>query len=182
MPVPKKPRPTEPNHYRPIALTSIIIKCLERLLLKIILPLQHLDSPGNFARILFIDFSSAFDSLQKHLLIQKLHLFNIPPHLIHLTHNFLTDRLQAVRVGSTTSPVLTINTGVPQGCVLSPFLFILYTNDCPSISPTTSYLKYSDDTANLALLSDNQSTLDYLDTCHPLHQLVHRQPSTNQCQ
>ena len=109
IPVPKKPRSTEPNHYRPIALTSIIMKCLERLLLNIILPLvsphldplqfaykakrgtedavacllhlllQHLDSPGNFARILFIDFSSAFDFLQKHLLIQKLHLFNIPP-------------------------------------------------------------------------------------------------------
>ena len=39
IPVPKKPRPTEPNHYRPTALTSIIMKCLEKLLLNIILPL-----------------------------------------------------------------------------------------------------------------------------------------------
>ena len=126
IPVPKKPRPTEPNHYRPITLTSIIMKCLERLLLNIILPLvtphldslqfaykakrgtedavacllhlllQHLDSPGNFARILFVDFSSAFDSLQKHLLIRKLRHFNIPPHLIHLTHNFLTGGLNHI--------------------------------------------------------------------------------------
>ena len=109
-------------------------------------------------------FSSTFDSLQKHLLIQKLHHFSIPPHLTHLIHNFLTDRLQAVRVGSTTSLVLTINTGVPQGCVLSPFRYTLYTNDCLSISPTTSYHKYSVDTATLALLSHNQSTLDYQNT------------------
>lgn len=47
---------------------------------------------------------------------------------------------------------------------MSPFLYTLYTNDCLSISPTTSYLKYSDDTAILALLSDNQSTLDYHNT------------------
>ncbi|XP_061891194.1 uncharacterized protein LOC133641470 [Entelurus aequoreus] len=82
----------------------------------------HLDSPGNFARILFVDFSSAFNSLHKHLLIRKLHQLNIPPQLIHLTHNSLTDRLQAVRVGSNKSLMHTINTGVPQGCVLSPFL------------------------------------------------------------
>ena len=194
IPVPKKPRPTELNHYRPIALTSIIMKCLEKLLLNTILPLvtphldpfqfaykarrgtedavacllhlllQHLDSPGNSARILFVDFSSAFNSLQKHVLIQKLHHLNTPPQLIHLIYNFLTDSLQAVRVGSTTSPVVTINTGVPQGCVLSPFLYTLYTNDCRSISPTTTYLKYSDDTAILALLSDSQSILDYHNT------------------
>ncbi|XP_061746148.1 major histocompatibility complex class I-related gene protein-like [Nerophis ophidion] len=126
IPVPNKSRPAELNHYRVIALTSIIMKCLEKLLLHIIFPvvtphldplqfayrtrrgtkdavacllhllLQHLDFLGNFARILFVDFSSAFNSLQKHLLIQKLHHLNIPPQLIHLTHNFLTNRLQAV--------------------------------------------------------------------------------------
>ncbi|XP_059213666.1 scavenger receptor cysteine-rich type 1 protein M130-like [Centropristis striata] len=78
--------------------------------------------------------------------------------MIHLLHSFLSDRLQAVRVGSTTSPALTINTGAPQGCVLSPFLFTFYTNDCTSRSPITTYLKYSDDTAILAFLTDYHST------------------------
>ncbi len=191
IPVPKKPRPTELNHYRPVALTSIIVKCLEKLLLKTILPavylqldplqfaykakrgtedavacllhllLQHLDSPGNFARILFVDFSSAFNSIQSHLMIQKLYYLNIPTRLIHLIYNFLSNRQQVVRLGSTTSSALTINTGAPQGCVLSPLLYTLYTNDNISPSPSIKYLKYSDDTAILALLKDNNSVMDY---------------------
>ena len=101
--------------------------------------LQHLDSSGNFAKILFVDFSSAFNTIQRHLLIQKLHHLNTPPILIHLLHNFLSDRRQAVRVGTTTSPTLTSNTGAPQGCVLSPFLYTLYSNDCTSPSHTTTH-------------------------------------------
>ncbi|KAI3366242.1 hypothetical protein L3Q82_010064 [Scortum barcoo] len=41
--------------------------------------------------------------------------------------NFLTGRPQAVRMGSTTSSTLTLNTGTPQGCVLSPLLYSLFT-------------------------------------------------------
>ena len=134
IPVPKKPRPKEPNDYRPIALTSILMKCLEYLLLHTILPhirqhldplqfvykvkrgtedavacllhflLQHLDSPGTTARILFADFSSAFNTIQSHLLIQKLLHLNVPPRLIHLLYNFLTNRQQTVWVSSTTTP------------------------------------------------------------------------------
>ena len=199
IPVPKKPRPKEPNDYRPIALTSILMKCLEYLLLHTILPhvrqhldplqfaykakrgtedavacllhllLQHLDSPCTTARILFADFSSAFNTIQRHLLIQKLLHLNVPSRLIHLLHNFLTNRKQTVRVSTsttskTTSPALTSNTGAPQGCVLSPFLFTLYTNDCTSPSPNTIFLKYADDTAILGLLTDNHSTQEYLNT------------------
>lgn len=62
----------------------------------------------------------------------------------------------------TTSPALTINTGAPQGCVLSPFLFTLYNNDCSS----PSLLKYSDDTAILALLTDSHSATEFHSTVH----------------
>lgn len=199
IPVPKKPRPSEPNHYRPIALTSIPMKCLEKLVLNIILPtvkpqldpnqfaykakrgtedavacllhslLQHLESPGNYARLLFIDFSSAFNTIQRHQMIRKLQHLHVPPLLIHWVHNFLSDRPQSTRVGSTTSSSSITNTGAPQGCVLSPFLFTLYTNDCVSPSPITTYYKYSDDTAALALLTDNNLT-GYLDSISHLTQ------------
>ena len=69
-------------------------------------------------------------------------------------------------IGKTISPALTINTRAPQGCVLSPFLCTLCTNDCTSPSPTSTYLNYSKDTAILALLTDNHSVLDYHKITH----------------
>ncbi|KAI2644436.1 hypothetical protein H4Q32_029228 [Labeo rohita] len=140
--VPKRPRPSELNHYRPVALTSIIAKCLEKLVLNIILPvvsprldpyqfaykakrgtedavecllhtlLQHLDTPCNYARILFIDFGSAFNTIQRYIMITKLHHLRVPPLLIHWIY-FLSDRLQAVRMGSITSTTIIVNTGAP---------------------------------------------------------------------
>ncbi|KAJ0008551.1 hypothetical protein NQD34_015966 [Periophthalmus magnuspinnatus] len=82
--------------------------------------------PGMF---LGMDFSSAFSSIQRHLMIQKLQQLNISTRLIHLIYNFLSNRQQVVRLGLTTSSALIINTGARQGCVLSPFLYTLYTND-----------------------------------------------------
>lgn len=123
--------------------------------------LQHLESPDNFAAILFVDFSSAFNTIQRHQMIKKLSHLNIPPPLIHWIHNFLTNRPQAVRIGTITSPTIITNTGAPQGCCLSPFLYTLYTNDCTSPSPITTYFKYSDDTAILALLSNTDSITAY---------------------
>ena len=135
------------------------MKCLERLILNIILPavrsqldpfqlayrakrgtedavacllhslLQHLDSSSdNFATILFVDFSSAFNTIQRHHMIKKLHNLNIPPLLIHWTHNFLSNRPQTVKVGTSFSSTVITNTGAPQGCVLSCFLHTLQTN------------------------------------------------------
>ncbi|KAK3510338.1 hypothetical protein QTP70_002816 [Hemibagrus guttatus] len=78
--------------------------------------------------------------------------------------NFLSNRPQAVSIGSVTSDTIITNTGAPQGCVLSPFLYTLYTNDCISLSPFTTYYKYSDDTAILALLNDHTTIAAYHDT------------------
>lgn len=118
---------------------------------------QHLDSPGTSARILFADFNSAFDTIQRHKLIQKLIHLSISSRLIQIIYDFFTNRQQ-------TAP-LTTNTGAPQGCMLSPFLYTLYTNDCTtSFSPTIRFLKYADNTVLLGLLTDNHSLQEYHDS------------------
>ena len=82
-------------------------------------------------------------------MIDKLQKLEVPAALVHWVFNFLSNRPQCVR-----SPVLVSNTGAPQGCVLSPFLYTLYTNDCHNVDSSTQFVRISDDTAMLALLND----------------------------
>jgi len=61
-----------------------------------------------------------------------------------------------VRVNGSLSAPLITSTGSPQGCVLSPLLYILYTNDCISKYKDRYFLKFADDTAIVSLLEDNE--------------------------
>ena len=166
-PVPKKKNPSSLNDYRPVALTSIVMKCFEKLVLRRLLtftnehldPLQfaykphrgtddafltvlhnaflHLDKAGSYVRMLFIDFSSAFNTIQPHLLALKLLHLDVNPKLILWIVNFLLHRSQSVRFQNSISSQRHTSTGAPQGTVLSPALFTLYTNDCQGTTKTT---------------------------------------------
>ncbi len=108
--------------------------------------LQHLDRPGTYVRILFVDFSSAFNTIIPNTLQNKLTQLSVPTYVCQWITSFLTDRQQLVRLGKFSSSTRTISTGAPQGCVLSPLLFSLYTNDCTSKRPllqTTPHLSAS---------------------------------------
>ncbi|KAI3370576.1 hypothetical protein L3Q82_007145 [Scortum barcoo] len=87
--------------------------------------LTHLQLPNTYVRMLFVDFSSAFNTVIPDKLILKLHNLGLPSSLCHWIRDFLTNRPQVVRIGDNTSSTLVLNTGTPQGCVLSPALFTL---------------------------------------------------------
>ncbi|KAL0150630.1 hypothetical protein M9458_054047 [Cirrhinus mrigala] len=72
--------------------------------------------------------------------------------------SFLTDRQQLVRLGKLTSGPHTISTGAPHGCVLSPLLFSLYTNECISKDPSVKLLKFPDDTTVIGLIQDGDES------------------------
>ncbi len=67
-----------------------------------------------------------------------------------------------VKVGQFTSNSITLNVGAPQGCVLSPLLYSLYTHDCVSSHSSTSIITFADDTVVLGLINNNDEAA-YLD-------------------
>ncbi|KAK1792853.1 hypothetical protein P4O66_012763 [Electrophorus voltai] len=118
--------------------------------------LTHLDKGrGNYVKMLFVDYSSAFNTIIPSLLTTKLGDLGLHTSLCDWISNFLTDRPQSVRVGNCASSTLTLSTGAPQGCVLSPLLYSLYTYDCTATSSSTIIVKFADDTVIMGLISDN---------------------------
>ena len=89
----------------------------------------------NTVRVLVMAFSLAFNTMQTHVLIKKLLNLEVNPHLILWIRQLICDRPQRVILNGPLcrDPVLSdeivVNTGTPQGCVLSPILFSIYTND-----------------------------------------------------
>ncbi len=67
-----------------------------------------------------------------------------------------------MKVGQFTSNYITLNVGAPQGCVLSPLLYSLYTHDCVSSHSSTSIVKFADNTVVLGLIN-NDDEAAYLD-------------------
>ena len=65
---------------------------------------------------------------------------------------------QVVRVGNNISTPLILNTGDPQGCVLSPILYSLFTHDCMAMHASNSIIKFADDTTVVGLITNNDET------------------------
>lgn len=106
--------------------------------------------------MLFIDYSSAFNTIIPSNINTKMEDLALRPSLCQWISNFLTDRLQAVRVGKHASPPpFTLSTGAPQGCVLNPLLYSLYNYDCVATSDNSTIIKFTDDTVVFGLISDN---------------------------
>ena len=131
--------------------------------------LKHLKRPED-VRMLLLDFSSVFNTIHSHLIMQKLMRMDTNYGIIRWIFSLLTNRPQRMRIKNgvveTSSAEVCTNAGAPQGCVLSPALFILCTSDCRFVTGCdTLQVKLSDDTSLNGVITASES--DYSRTGAP---------------
>ncbi|CAH8451171.1 unnamed protein product [Dicrocoelium dendriticum] len=178
---------SEPLNYRPISLTCVLLKCLEKLIRNricehlaehsLLRAEQHgfikkkscltnllcfLDEitrcldDGIPVEVCYLDFSKAFDSVNHRFLLEKLAWFGVHPRLLSWVSEFLYGRTFRVRIGDVSSSVGVAYSGVPQGSVLGPLLFLMFINDLAPLIEDPCYI-FADD---LKLVSrGNRATL-----------------------
>lgn len=124
-------------------------------------------------RILFLDFSSAFNTIKPLMLQEKLTRMRVDPCLVAWISSYLTHRPQYVRLKELIS-----STGAPKGVVLAPLLFTLYTSDFCYNSELCHIQKFqfSDDTAIVGCIRDNREE----ESGKALRCLVPHKPSVSQ--
>ena len=178
LPMPKKD-PSKPENYRPISLLSHALKLFERLIYNRIagILLHSLmineqcgfrsgrNSTGqilnmcqfiedNFEKkqiigAVFVDLTAAYDTVNKRIMLQKLFDLTLDQHLTSMIGELLSNRRFFVQMGPRRSTWRKAKNGLPQGGVLAPLLFNVYTNDQPLQQDTKSFI-YADDRATLA--------------------------------
>ena len=177
VPIYKKGDKHEVSNYRPISLTCLIMKVLERIIKDELLALtngmikdeQHgfraerscatnlvglcdslaLSLNDNIRTdVIYFDFAKAFDSVNHDLILLKLKSkFGIDGRLLKFITDYLRDRQQQVLISGKFSSMKNARSGVPQGSILGPLLFIIFIDDIAGgISPGTHLSLYADDT------------------------------------
>lgn len=106
---------------------------------------ENLDNSSPTVGI-FLDLAKAFDTVDHKILLKKLTNAGIRGKLHNLLTNYLEDRKQIVKINQTLSNPCKLTTGVPQGTILGPLLFLIYINDIFSALPEGCVVSYADDT------------------------------------
>ena len=95
--------------------------------------------------MLFLDFMKAFDTVPHRRLLNKMRSYCIEGQILEWTEAFLKDRKQRVAVNGFFSTWMDVQSGIPQGSVLGPMLFVIYINDLPD-HVISSVFMFADDT------------------------------------
>ena len=101
---------------------------------------------GLLTGVVFIDLKKAFDTVDQELLLNKLHLYEVCPEALIWFRSYLCCRQQVVEIEGCRSTSVKIESGVPQGSVLGPLMFIFFINDSPQCVSSSNVMMYPDDT------------------------------------
>ena len=173
----KKGSRCEPSNYRPVTLTSHIVKVYERVVRKHMVHyletnnlltdkqhgfrsnrscltqmLDHFDdiyegfTRGEDTDSIYLDYAKAFDKVDLDLLILKLKKYGFGNKLVDWIQSFLSDREQVVVLNGVHSDIAKVLSGVPQGTVLGPLLFIFFINDLEQVMTSSTVSFFADDT------------------------------------
>lgn len=180
------------HNYRPVALTSHLIKVFEKILRNKIMTfmednnlfnnsqhgfrkgrsclskllslydhtLHHL-SEGNNVDIVFLDFAKAFDKVDHGILLHKMKRLGITGKIGRWLHNFLTSRSQKVTVEGHCSESSRVISGVPQGSVLGPLLFLVLMGDIDQGLDHSTLSSFADDT-NISHVTSSEDDIQLL--------------------
>ena len=108
---------------------------------------------------IFLDFTKAFYTVDDFILLKKLENYGVRGVANDWFYSYLTNRKQAVLIGSATSNEQTIKCGVPQGSVLGPLLFLIYINDFCNSAKSLDFHLFADD-SNLFFAHKNLNNLE----------------------
>ena len=123
---------------------------------------------GQSLDVIYFDFAKAFDSVPHKRLLSKVHSYGIRGNILNWIKQFLSGRKQRVVLNGFKSPWSNVLSGVPQGSVLGPLLFLIYVNDIPKCVKSSQVKMFADD---LKLFSSN--TMSNNDIQHDISNIEH---------